>query len=159
MCEILAGGRTRCKNTVAECPDFYDLIDLNENGGTFEGNTSGLVTYGRGYCGGGTSSQVFSFVADQTARYQFIAEGIATEEWPRPDPLMWIRSYCDSDDWNAQLGCNDDVNLAAGDLNSFIELDLTEGQTVYIFVDGYREITSEELGWNGPYILTVNAVP
>lgn len=159
LCEILAGGRTRCKETVTECPEFYDLLNLNEAGGRFEGNTSGLVTYGRGYCGGGTSSQVFSFTADQTATYQFYAEGISTEEWPTADPLMWIRSYCDSDDWNAQLGCNDDINLAQRDLNSFIELELMQDQTVYIFVDGYREITSEELGWNGPYILSVTAVP
>ena len=74
----------------------------------------------------------------------------------QPDTLMWIRSHCRFSDWVAELACNDDVNTQAGDLSSLITLELDAGQSVYIFIDGYSR--DGEIGWTGPYVLTVNAM-
>jgi hypothetical protein len=71
---------------------------------------------------------------------------------------MWIRSHCEFSDWVAELGCNDDINRAAGDLGSQIILELEANQTVYIFVDGYADIQSGMPGWSGEYILEAVAL-
>jgi hypothetical protein len=158
LCETASGGRTTCGPAVAECPEYYNVIDLNAEGGTFEGDTSGQPTYGVGTCGGGSASQVFSFTADAGGQYSFQAEptGIAPGAMGSPDTLMWIRSHCRFSDWVAELGCNDDVNTQAGDLSSIINLDLEAGQTVYIFIDGYSR--NGEVGWTGPFILNVSQI-
>ena len=159
LCGTAAGGRNSCSTAVFECPDYFEVIDLNAEGGRYEGDTSGRATYGVGSCGGGTSSQLFSFTADQDGMHSFIAEptGVAPTFMGTPDTLMWIRSHCAFSDWNAELGCNDDINRAVGDLGSRIDLEMTSGQTVYIFVDGYSDFERQMEGWSGPFTLEVSA--
>ena len=160
LCKTRAGGRTECAPAVAECPDHYNAIDLNAAGGRYEGDTTEKPTLGVGFCGGGTGSEVFSFTADTSGEYAFTSTPTsASEEAPTgPDTLMWIRSHCEFSDWVAELGCNDDINVAAGDLASRITLNLEAGQTVYIFIDGYADIESGMPGWSGQYILEAVAL-
>ena len=159
LCGTAAGGRNSCSAAVLECPDYFEVIDLNAEGGQYDGDTSGRATYGVGSCGGGTSSQLFSFTADQDGTHSFIAEptGVAPTFMGVPDTLMWIRSHCAFSDWNAELGCNDDINRAVGDLGSRIDLEMTSGQTVYIFVDGYSNFEQQMEGWSGPFTLEVSS--
>ena len=91
--------------------------------------------------------------------YSVIAEptGVAPTFMGVPDTLMWIRSHCAFSDWNAELGCNDDINRAVGDLGSRIDLDMTSGQTVYIFVDGYSDFEQQMEGWSGPFTIEVSS--
>jgi len=160
LCKTRPGGRTQCAPEVAECPEYYEAIDLNAEGGRYEGDTTNRPTLGIGFCGGGTGAQVFNFTADVAGRYAFTSQPTsASEEAPTgPDTLMWIRSHCEFSDWVAELGCNDDINRAAGDLGSQIILELEANQTVYIFVDGYADIQSGMPGWSGEYILEAVAL-
>ena len=157
LCGTAAGGRNSCAEAVIACPDYFEVINLNEEGGRFEGDTSGRATYGVGSCGGGTSSQLFSFTADVDGTYTFTAEptGVAPTFMGTPDTLMWIRTHCGFSDWNAELGCNDDINRAVGDLGSRITTELTAGQEVFIFVDGYSDFEQQMEGWSGPFVLSV----
>ena len=155
LCETAAGGRTSCGPAVVECPEYYNVVDLNTEGGTYEGDTTGQATYGLGTCGGGSASQVFSFTADAAGSYTFLAEptGVAPGFMGTPDTLMWIRSHCRFSDWVAELACNDDVNTAAQDLRSLINLELEADQTVFVFIDGYSR--NGEIGWTGPFVISV----
>ena len=161
LCDLRPGGSTKCKTAITECPmtpagvDLYEAIDLNAEGGRYEGDTSGRATYGTGFCGGGTSSQLFTFTADQAGEYIFTAQPTgSSESWEgAPDTLMWIRSHCGFSDWVAELGCNDDINVGLGDLGSQLRLDLTEGQVIYIFIDGYSDPESGQAGWSGPFVI------
>ena len=154
LCETAAGGRTSCGPAVIECPDYYNVINLNEAGGTYEGDTTGQATYGLGTCGGGSASQVFSFTADVAGSYTFLAEptGVSPGFTGNPDTLMWIRSHCRFSDWVAELGCNDDVSIGS-DLRSIIRLELEAGQTVFAFIDGFSR--NGEIGWTGPFVINV----
>jgi hypothetical protein len=161
LCELRSGGRTRCREAVKTCPDFYEVTDLTaspsqrENAWNLTGDTEGLATYGLGFCGGGTSSQLFSFTPPVAGNYRFKASGLTSAPtWGGiPDPLMWIRSHCAFSDWNAELGCNDDADRAAEDLSSLIDLSLEANDTVYIFVDGYAE-SVEMPGWSGTFVMS-----
>ena len=159
LCGTAAGGRTSCQPAVVECPDYYEVIDLNESGGRYEGDTTGRPTYGVGTCGGGTSTQLFSFTAMSAGNHTFVAQptGVAPTYMGNPDTLMWIRSHCAFSDWAAEIGCNDDINRMVGDLGSRISVELSEGQTVFIFIDGFTDIQQDQQvpGWSGPFVLEV----
>jgi len=50
------------------------------------------------------------------------------------DTFMYARSVCNTEDYRAELGCNDDTN----DFLAQVSFPLEEGQTSYIFVEGYQ---------------------
>jgi hypothetical protein len=162
LCDQVAGGRKKCAEAEIECPMGYEVIDLNANNLTYMGSTDGQPTYGVGACGGGTASNVFRFQASSAGSYEFIVTPTSSrEDWldemmmPKAaDSLMWIRSHCRFSDWIAELGCNDDINASIGDLRSRLQLDLTEGQIIFIFVDGYSELGMP--GWSGGFEINVN---
>ncbi|MBM4290552.1 MAG: hypothetical protein FJ138_03220 [Deltaproteobacteria bacterium] len=160
LCGDAAGGRKKCAAATTACPPYYDVVDLNAAGGRYEGDTTGLATYGRGFCGGGTASKLFSFTADAAGQYAFTSQPLsAPDEAPTgPDTLMWIRSHCAFSDWVAELGCNDDINRAIGDLGSRLVLDLAAGQVVYVFIDGYSDPETGMAGWSGRFLLEVAAL-
>jgi hypothetical protein len=161
LCDLVAGGSKKCAPKEVECPMGYDVIDLNTNGMMYSGTTEGKPTYGVGACGGGTASNVFRFEAMQAGSYVFLATPTSSrEDWvddmgnPKaPDTLMWIRSHCRFSDWIAELGCSDDINVSLGDLRSEIRLEMTAGEVVFIFVDGYSDLGQP--GWSGGFELSV----
>ena len=180
LCGDAAGGRYLCSPAVTECPEFFDSVDLSgeaamvaEDGSrSYLGNTRGCpgpsgepgpcATYGLGSCGGGTATNLFTFTAPTTGEYRFIVTPIQSEEEPpegeepqRPDSLIWARSHCGFSDWAAELGCNDDIDLAAGNLGSQLLIPVEEAQTIYLFVDGYADDQQGLVGWSGPFEITV----
>ena len=152
LCGSLAGGRFSCQPDAVECPDFFMAIDLNaEADWTFDGNTMGTGSHARGHCGGGAGDQVFRFVPPEAGRYTIRAETVT----PDGDPLMYVRTHCRFPDVNAELGCNDDINVGAGNLASQLELALPAGEPIFIFVDGFDHGDPMVEPWRGPYRLVV----
>jgi hypothetical protein len=113
---------------VAECPDAYTVIDLNEGDLNYTGDnsTSSTISEG-GTCGGAGPVDVFSFTAETDGSYYFMTEGAS-------DMLIYARRYCTYTQAAFELACNDDY---VG-LNSGIQLELTAGETTYIFADSYN---------------------
>lgn len=152
LCGTLAGGRYSCQPQSIECPDYFMAIDLNaEAGWTYDGNTDGTGSHASGHCGGGSGDQVFRFVPPEAGTYSIRAE----VDMPGGDPLLYVRSHCRFPDVTAELGCNDDVNTAGGDLSSRLDLALPADEPIFIFVDGYDHGDQMREPWRGPYRLVV----
>jgi hypothetical protein len=93
------------------------------------GDNSASTIAGESSCGGGGPSDVYSFTAETAGTYHFIATGAEMV-----DMLIYARSYCSAFLPNYELACNDDYVM----LNSGVEVELTEGQTIYLFIDSFR---------------------
>ena len=66
---------------------------------------------------------------------------------PAADTVMYARRLCNFPD--SELACNDDDDGVG--FNSALQLQLDEGETVYVFVDGFVGLFGP---WQGPYTLT-----
>jgi hypothetical protein len=140
-----------CTEALAACPEEWELIELHR----FEqaqrmvhsGDTSGSPEVEPGTCGGGSGPDVLVLTAPEGGTY--------TIETALPgrfsDSVLYVRSHCRYPGPAAELACNDDVDGEGGLLGSRVGLALEEGQTVYVFVDGW----GGEGGWRGAYSLIV----
>ena len=161
-----AGGLTACPNggmcdpvtaecgeAVAECPDDWEVIDLADHqheGSRFvyRGDTEGAENHGAGSCGGGAGQDVFRFTAPMAGEWLFETD----IEGRFDDTVMYVRSHCRYGGPASELACNDDVE--AGRMSaSRIGLQLEEGRTVYVFVDGWM---GDGFAWRGEYALVVS---
>ena len=88
---------------------------------------------GGGSCGGGGPSDVYSFTAATAGTYHFTAFA-EMEDSMEVDMLIFVRSFCGQFLADYELACNDDYS----GLNSGVEVELTEGETVYLFVDSFN---------------------
>ena len=152
----------QCAVPIAECPAEWEVIDLadhhHENGRyVYRGSTEGAEDHTGGQggsCGGGAAQDIFEFTApgepdpDAPAQEWLFETDI---EGRFDDTVMYARSHCRYDGPIAELACNDDVE--AGRMTaSRIALNLTPGQTVYVFVDGWQ---GDGFAWRGEYTLVV----
>lgn len=112
--------------------------DCQQLSGVYSATLSG-VTAGAsadaGSCGGGLAPEAFYFyTAPQTGSYTFDTIGSSF------DTVLYVREF-----GGAELGCNDDI--APGVLESRLRLDLTQGESVTIVVDGLA---------SGNFVLRIN---
>ena len=108
-----------------------------------QGTTMGSGDDFEGSCSGTPAPEVeLQWTAPAAGNYQFSLEGSDY------DTLMYIRDGgCDG----PQLACNDDTMTMSGlELWSTINLDLSAGQTVSIFVDAYSGVGNYVLSVSGP---------
>jgi hypothetical protein len=92
---------------------------------TFTGSTATVDNTFFGTCGGNTANdEAFTFTAPAAGVYQIDTEGSAY------DTLLYV---LDGDCSGPQIGCNDDT---AGMSHSRINVNLANGQTIVIVVDG-----------------------
>ena len=115
------------------CPADWTITDLALDTPLNSDNSASTIT-GESSCGGGGPSDVYSFTATTAGTYHFTA----ISEVENVDMLIYARTYCSSFNPTYEPACNDDYI----DLNSGIEVELTESETIYVFVDSY-------LGENG----------
>jgi hypothetical protein len=149
--------RNVCGKPLTECPsDWGDIVKLNDAGRAGEwrltGDLTGRANVTQGSCGGGSAQGIYEFTAPAEATYSFYARSRA----PGSDPVLYIRSHCSfgADVPQFELGCNDDISERS--YSSLIRQKLTEGQTVYLFVDGAQ---SRQGPWRGPFNLIVRQLP
>lgn len=125
----------------------YNAAAESMGDGTWQyvGETAGEMSGFAGTCGGDAAVDgVFEFTAPEAGTWFFTTT--PTEEgFESFDTVMYVRTTCDDEAPESELGCNDD----SGGLQSRVEVDLEAEETVYIFVDGY---SAEAVG---PYMLTV----
>ena len=109
---------------------------------SFEGTTSGDSVIGYATCGDGggrAPDATFSFLAPYGGLFRFHTIGSSF------DTLLSVRSdYCTGE----EIACDDDMG---GELTSWVELQLEEGQTVVLIVDGWG-------GDEGDFSLSVEGV-
>lgn len=100
--------------------------------------TSGVNTYA-GTCGGdGGPEDVLSYVAPQDGLYELSLEGSPF------DTVLYVRDgSCDG----AELTCDNDSVIPPA---SLVEVSLTTGQEIFIFVDGFEG--------GGTYVLNINMI-
>ena len=114
---------------------------------TVMGNNSEVMNeYRVGSCGGGGATEVYSFVANAAGTYVVTLDGAAANEDEEADTLLYARTLCDFQYGTdgIDLACNDDREAPddmgmGGNLNSTIEFEAAEGQTIYLFTDVYTE--------------------
>jgi len=137
----------------AECRALCPEVSLNSSLPVYQsGSTAGApnnfagtsCTDGYGGIGddGGTAPErTFAFVAPFTGSYIIDTIGSAF------DTVLYVR---DGSCGGSQLACSDDIDPA--NLQSRVTVDLTAGQTIIIFVDGY-------MGASGTFNLNIALIP
>jgi hypothetical protein len=124
---------TLTENIDYTCPEDWTVTEIALDT-PLMGDNSASTIMGESSCGGGGPSDVYSFTAATAGTYHFTA--ISADEMV--DMLIYARSYCGSFTPSFELACNDDYV----DYNSGLEVELAEGDTMYLFIDSY-------LGGNG----------
>jgi hypothetical protein len=144
-------GAPACVEPVAECPEDWGAGNLNEHGEgeawIVEGDTSDAAIFAEGSCGGGAGQDVYAFTAPSAGLYSFETD----LEDRRDDTVLYARSHCRFTGPSSELACNDDFDTERQQVFSHFELALDEGQTIYVFVDGW----GGQDGWTGAYALRV----
>ena len=95
----------------------------------------------RGSCGGAGGEQVFQFTAPEANTFIFDTND------SQYDTLIYARRACGSD--AEEIQCDDDGGLTQ--LASRVDLDLDEGDTIFLYIDGYSG--------NGSFVVNVAAAP
>jgi len=138
-----------CEVRPDECPAEYGAVfDLNANPGAdpntwvFVGDTTDgvLDTACAGGMGEG-AAMVHSFLVPADGVYTFETSDMFV------DTVVYVRESCGFE--STELACNDDGGEGTA---SLARARLSAGQTVYVFVDGFRRLDG------GPYTLTVSAL-
>ena len=96
-----------------------------------------------GSCGGsGNNVDIYLFTAPVAGTYFFESNVINLT-----DTVIYVRSHCDDTIHSTEHDCNDDK----GDSNygSYVEVNLSEGESAYVFVDSYGQSSS------GDYIFQI----
>ncbi|MBM4319570.1 MAG: hypothetical protein FJ125_06345, partial [Deltaproteobacteria bacterium] len=118
---------TDCDGEVDEdAPPPCDAVEALEPAGS-QGDALPAATQTRGSCQSqdGAGERVFRFRAPTAGRWVFSTRGSSF------DTALYARAECG--DPGAQLACNDDWS----GLTSRIELELRQGELVWVFVDSY----------------------
>jgi hypothetical protein len=131
-----------CTVIVAECPaEFGEVADLNaaavgDGLWSFEGDTTtgfGLSSASDACFNAGDDPEslaiAHAFVAPATGVYGFQTD---TEF----DSVLYVRTSCGF--INTELACNDDDRRGDFTTTSYIEAELVQGETYFVFVDGYN---------------------
>ena len=131
-----------CTVIVAECPAEYgEVADLNaaavaEGEWSFDGDSTtgfGLSSASDACFNAGDDPEALAiahvFVAPATGLYGFET---ATEF----DSVLYVRTSCGFID--TELSCNDDDDRGNFTTTSYVEVELVEGETYFVFVDGYN---------------------
>jgi len=152
ICDATEATTPTCASPRRACPEAWGAVSLEvaDGGATHSGTTRGAETHGVGTCGGGAGDVAHVFTAPVAGRYT----ATVTSPDADADTVLYARTACEYSGAvqpTLEVDCNDDENEMS--LLSALVLTLEAGQTVYIFVDGYRSPSAE--GWRGDYTLTV----
>lgn len=102
------------------------------------GHTDDSTPYFTGLCGGPGPERTYRFTAPATGSYTFDTIGSAI------DTVLYVRNGgC----MGPQLGCDDD---GGGNDASLVSLNLTQGQSIILFADGYFGSGAYQLNVSGP---------
>ncbi len=149
------GQLPECGRPDAECPEAWgEPIDLNawedRDEWRFAGDLTTRYNVTRGSCGGGAAQAIFSFTAPEAGAYSFVTYSRAGGA----DTVLYARSHCGFDPARAavELACNDDISIE--NAFSLIDLELAEGERVFVIVDGGNDGT-----WVGGFDLTARRQP
>ena len=125
--------------------DFNANAEALEDGGwRYEGEYELRGNFG-GSCGGEGREAVLRFTAPSTGRWSFLSGPVEGEL----DTVLYARSDCA--DGDTELGCNDDIESQVR-LESSLQLNLEEGQLIYLFADTFG-------GTGRPFFLTARTIP
>jgi hypothetical protein len=132
-------------------PILYDTSAVGESwrqAGTLAGRPNRIS----GSCGGGSAQAIYEFTAPAAGTYSILANGTVNGA----DPIVYARSHCRFDGvfTDFELGCNDNHGRITRD--ALIRVELTEGQRIYVFVDG---AAIEGGTWQGPFDLVIRRLP
>jgi hypothetical protein len=131
-----AGGPFTLNVSELPCPEL-DLPDVAPQ--TVNGDTTGNANATQSFCGGfDAPDQSYEFTAPATGTYTFDTVGSPF------DTVLYVR---DATCGGMDLDCNDDFGMT---LESQVQVFLSQGQTVIVFVDGY------DLFSFGPFTLNIN---
>jgi|GEM_PF-1356227 len=152
ICDAPPAASATCQSPVLECPEAWGAVALTvvDGGATHSGTTLDAESHGVGTCGGGAGDVAHVFTAPAAGRYT----ATVTSPDADADTVLYARSACSYSaavQPTLEVDCNDDETEMS--LLSALVLTLEAGQTVYLFVDGYRAPTGE--GWRGDYTLNV----
>ncbi|MEE2755179.1 MAG: hypothetical protein VYA30_00905 [Myxococcota bacterium] len=138
----------QCRLFSQTCPEDWTTIVLNSNNpvgpwfhdGDLARAAPALEAHGQPTCSASATgfNDLFEFTAERAGRYHFSTSGDLA------DTILWVRSACSEPAPIFELACNDDSVGAF----SAVNIDMTQNQTVYVFVDSY------EAEGRGPYRLT-----
>ena len=129
------------------CPDRAEIEEIFINTPISSDNSDSLFLTTGGSCGGGGQTDLYSFTAPSTGRFDFNA--VAADG--QVDTVLYARSICSDTSASSELACNGHVTSLPQ--NSFFRLSLTQGEVVYLFVDSYNGSST------GQYSLSVTEVP
>ena len=122
------------------CPDFSCVgadLGLAVGDGVYSGNNTNYTDNARGTCHGTGGREIALLWQAQFAGcYTFDTQ--ASDY----DTTLYVRTECNG----TELGCNDD----SSGLQSELDLTLSAGQRVVVFVDGYSSWST------GNYVLDIN---
>ena len=121
-----------------ECSDADDVIDVGQNGGVVEIDTTRAPSNYRGSCAGAGPERILRIVLES-----FVSMSVRTsgdEDGFRTDSVLYVRRECD--DSQSEVVCNDDIAGNGGgrpSLFSFVEIDRAEPGVYYIFADTFAD--------------------
>ena len=125
--------------------DFNESAEALEDGGwRYEGEYNLRGNFA-GSCGGEGREAVFRFAAPSAGRWAFHSGPVEGEL----DTVLYARSDCA--DVETELSCNDDIENQVI-LESSLQLNLEEGQLIYLFADTFG-------GTGKPFFLTARTIP
>ena len=110
------------------CPSDWTVTELSLDTPLMSDNSTSTIM-GESSCGGGGPSDVYSFTAATAGTYHFTA----SSDDQGVDMLIYARTYCSNFIPSFEPACNDDYD----GLNSGVEVELAEGETMYLFIDSY----------------------
>lgn len=117
--------------------------------GTINGSTASSSNYNTNSCNGISLQSLTSkspdavvlFQADKTGPWKFEVTSAKTASDTKVDTVLYLRSNCGSS--SSQLACNDDAPTSTGlGFRSSLTRNLTEGEVVYVIIDGKNNTTA-----------------
>ncbi|MCA9540205.1 MAG: hypothetical protein KC620_15010, partial [Myxococcales bacterium] len=144
-----------CQIAAAECPAEWTVLGVGEpdaNGVyTIPGDlTVDLEDHGATpTCSGAATgaNDIYGFTAPSGGMWRFATVGAAGN-----DTILFVRRLCGVQGEAGELACNDDGPNSQG-FYSDVDVELAEGDTVYVFVDSYFE------DGRGAYSLVITPLP
>lgn len=151
---------------IPENDDCFGALDVSL-GGTYMGDTSFATNDGEATCGGSNSNPdvwyTYTANCDGTLQVSTCGSSDLGGQDTGIDSVLSLHSFCLGDTTN-EITCNDQwvisanptactgTDLGAGN-DSYVEYDMTQGETVLIRVSTWASTTP------GPFVLNVNIVP
>lgn len=140
-----------CHETGPICPEGFGAIDLadhvSDGKWRYTGDNSAAVSREGGSCGGAGPTDAFAFTAPSAGTWKITTSHLG----PRSNTVLYVRPFCQLPAY--ELACNDDTGLSAA---SALEIQLAEGETVYIFVGSALDPSGNPA--TGRYTLTVSGI-